>query len=114
MENSNKGQKSALERLRESIEKRKQGTIIEGEFNEETLKITHSLLEVPEVKEPSEGAEFDLERYRQLTRKVDALYNNMLVSKKEFIQLSDNFGQLLRELANALDETLHEGIKPRF
>lgn len=115
MENSNNGQKKALLTLREKIEQRKkERTIIESPLQESNLKVIHSLMEVPEIKEPNDIAEFDMERYEQLTRKVDALYNNYIVSKQEFLKASDGMAESLKDLANSLDETLSEGTKPRW
>lgn len=113
--NENEGQNSALQQLRESIKMQQADNAMEMMKDAiERLEKYDIPMEVPEIKEPSDSFEFDLERYQQLTRKVDALYNNYLVSKQEFIQSSDKMAIQLKELANTLDETLSESIKPRF
>jgi hypothetical protein len=115
MEEANKGQKSALETLRESIKQKQE---IEQLTNDTVKAVSmeriYSLIEVMEVKDPSELSEFDLERYQQLTKNVDILYNNYLTYKQEFLKSSDNMSNGLKELAKAIDETLLEGTKPRF
>lgn len=119
MEQSNEGQKSALQTLRENIEKRKAEVTLpdlNGAINvyKGGYEVKAYILDIPEIKEPSEIAEFDLERYQQLTRKVDVIYNNYLVSKQEFIQASEKMAESLKLLAKTLDDTLAEGYKPRW
>lgn len=104
---------SNLSTLRQKIEERKKGKWIDSEINEEKLKVTRSLLEIPEITTEPGETKSD-ERYEQLTKKVEALFHNYTVSEEKFIQANDDMRNAYKELARCFEELLLEGIKTRF
>lgn len=110
----NDKQESHISLLRQSIEKKRQERLEEERQIHLALAMAREpkkrvLISIPEVTVPAGNSVFDLQRHAQLCSRVDALYNNYLVSKG-----TDDFEIVLKELSVTHDELLDEGLKTKF
>jgi formyltetrahydrofolate synthetase len=115
---STKGQNSALSKLRESIQaKREQRQAV---FQSALpLEAKLELMEAPRIT-CEDNTEFSLERYEQLCRSMNVLYHNYLYWSENLnkdISLEgtqEGFKLSLRDLTLTMEALLSESVKVRF